>query len=51
MGLSAGGVHEVVVNAVVHRDYTDPGNMQIRIFDDRLKKGTLPKSSCIELHR
>jgi ATP-dependent DNA helicase RecG len=35
-----------VVNAIVHRDYTDPGNIQIRIFDDRLEiwsPGLLPK--------
>ena len=25
------------MNAIVHRDYTDPGNIQIRIFDDRLE--------------
>jgi ATP-dependent DNA helicase RecG len=34
------------VNAIVHRDYTDPGNIQIRIFDDRLEiwsPGLLPK--------
>lgn len=47
MGLSAGGpLREAVVNAIVHRDYTDPGNIQIRIFDDRLEiwsPGLLPK--------
>ena len=34
------------MNAIVHRDYTDPGNIQIRIFDDRLEiwsPGLLPK--------
>jgi ATP-dependent DNA helicase RecG len=39
-------LREAVVNAIVHRDYTDPGNIQIRIFDDRLEiwsPGLLPK--------
>jgi len=30
-------IREAVVNAVLHRDYDDPGNVQIRIFDDRLE--------------
>lgn len=30
-------VREAVVNAVLHRDYDDPGNVQVRIFDDRLE--------------
>jgi ATP-dependent DNA helicase RecG len=41
-----GALREAVVNAIVHRDYTDPGNIQIRIFDDRLEiwsPGLLPK--------
>jgi ATP-dependent DNA helicase RecG len=39
-------LREAVINALVHRDYTDPGNVQIRIFDDRLEvwsPGLLPK--------
>ncbi len=41
-----GALREAVVNAIVHRDYTDPGNIQIRIFDARLESwspGLLPK--------
>lgn len=30
-------IREAVVNAVLHRDYDDPGNVQICIFDDRLE--------------
>ena len=39
------------MNAIVHRDYTDPGNIQIRIFDDRLEiwsPGLLPKELNIK---
>ena len=35
-----------MLNAVVHRDYNDPGNIQIRIFDDFIEiwsPGLLPK--------
>ena len=44
-------LREAVVNAIVHRDYTDPGNIQIRIFDDRLEiwsPGFLPKELNIK---
>ncbi len=44
-------LREDVVNAIVHRDYTDPGNIQIRIFDDRLEiwsPGLLPKELNIK---
>ena len=44
-------LREAVVNAVVHRDYTDPGNIQIRIFDDRPEiwsPGLLPKELNIK---
>lgn len=46
-----GALREAVVNAIVHRDYTDPGNIQIRIFDDRLEiwsPGLLPKELNIK---
>lgn len=39
-------LREAVINAVVHRDYSDPGNIQIRIFDDIIEvwsPGRLPK--------
>jgi ATP-dependent DNA helicase RecG len=44
-------VREAVVNALVHRDYLDSGNIQIRIFDDRLEvwsPGLLPKELSIK---
>ena len=44
-------LREAVVNAIVHRDYTDSGNIQIRIFDDRLEiwsPGLLPKELNIK---
>jgi ATP-dependent DNA helicase RecG len=30
-------LREAVLNALVHRDYSDPGNIQIRIFDSRIE--------------
>ncbi len=30
-------LREAIMNAIVHRDYTDPGNIQVCIFDDRLE--------------
>ncbi len=30
-------IREALINAVVHRDYTDPGQVQVRMFDDRLE--------------
>lgn len=44
-------LREAVLNALVHRDYTDSGNAQIRIFDDRLEiwsPGLLPKAIDID---
>lgn len=44
-------VREGVVNAICHRDYRDSGNVQIRIFDDRLEvwnPGLLPEGLSIE---
>lgn len=44
-------LREAIVNAVCHRDYEDPGNVQIRIFDDRLEvwnPGTLPPGITVE---
>ena len=38
-------LREAIINAIVHRDYTDNGNIQIRIFDDTLQiwsPGLLP---------
>lgn len=39
-------LREAIMNAIVHRDYNDSGNVQIRIFDDRIEiwsPGLLPK--------
>ncbi len=39
-------LREVIVNAIIHRDYTDKSQIQIRIFDDRLQvwsPGILPR--------
>ncbi len=39
-------LREAIINAIVHRDYSDSGNINIRIFDDRLEiwsPGLLPK--------
>lgn len=40
-------LREAVINAVVHRDYNEKGNIQIRIFDNSLEiwsPGLLPKA-------
>jgi len=42
---------EAIINALVHRDYFDSGNIQIRIFDNRLEiwsPGLLPKEIDIK---
>lgn len=39
-------LREAIINAIVHRDYNDQGNIQVRIFDDFLEiwsPGLLPK--------
>jgi ATP-dependent DNA helicase RecG len=44
-------VREAIVNAVCHRDYTASGNVQIRIYDDRLEvwnPGGLPHDLSLE---
>ncbi len=49
--LSLGAIRESLINAIVHRDYSDPGNVQIRMFDDRLElwsPGLLPPELNIE---
>jgi predicted HTH transcriptional regulator len=30
-------IRELIVNAVVHRSYLDPGNIQVALYDDRLE--------------
>ena len=48
-------LREAVMNAIVHRDYVDAGNIQIRIFDDRIEiwsPGLLPKEIKVaEIYR
>jgi len=44
-------VREAITNAVAHRDYFTTGNVQVRIFDDRLEvwnSGSLPEGMTIE---
>ncbi|MDI6791668.1 MAG: ATP-binding protein, partial [bacterium] len=44
-------IREAITNAVCHRDYFSNGNVQIRIFDDRIEiwnPGTLPEGLTIE---
>lgn len=44
-------LREAIVNAVCHRDYEDAGNVQIRMFDDRLQvwsPGTLPPGVTVQ---
>ncbi len=39
-------LREGLINAIVHRDYTDAGNIQVRIFDERIEiwsPGLLPR--------
>lgn len=45
------GLREAVVNAICHRDYASPANVQIRIFDDRLEvwnPGELPEGMTVD---
>jgi ATP-dependent DNA helicase RecG len=47
-------LREAVTNALCHREYRDPGNVQVRIFDDRLEvwnPGTLPPELSLEALR
>ncbi len=44
-------IREIIVNAVVHRDYDSMGSIQITVFSDRveiLNPGTLPKGLRVE---
>ncbi len=44
-------LREIILNALVHRDYLDAGNIQVRIFDDSLEiwsPGLLPKELAID---
>ena len=35
--LPTDSVRELIANAVAHRSYLEPGNIQVAIFDDRLE--------------
>jgi hypothetical protein len=44
-------LREIILNALVHRKYDDPGNVQVRIFDNSVEiwsPGLLPKELEIE---
>jgi len=44
-------LREAVINAVVHRDYTEPSETQVRIYDDKLivwNSGKLPLGITLE---
>lgn len=44
-------IREAIVNAVVHRDYTSPSKVQVRIFDDYIEiwnPGKLPEGWTVE---
>lgn len=45
------GLREAIINALIHRDYTDPSNVQIKIFDDFIwiwNPGKLPEGIKVE---
>jgi len=44
-------IREAIVNAICHRDYRSSGNVQIRIFDEKMEiwnPGTLPEGITVE---
>jgi ATP-dependent DNA helicase RecG len=44
-------LREAVINAICHRSYEDTGNVQVRIFNDKVEiwnPGTLPESITVE---
>lgn len=47
-------LREAIVNAICHRNYEDTGNVQVRIFDNRLEiwnPGSLPGNLTVEMLR
>jgi ATP-dependent DNA helicase RecG len=44
-------LREAIINALIHRDYTDPSNVQVKIFDDFIwiwNPGGLPEGIKVE---
>jgi hypothetical protein len=41
---------EPLVNAIYHRDYQNSGNVQVRVFDDRLKLFLDPLDFVVVFH-
>ena len=44
-------IREIIINAIVHRDYDSSGSIQVSVFSDRveiLNPGTLPKGLFVE---
>lgn len=35
--LPVDGIRELIANAVAHRSYLEPGNIQVALYDDRLE--------------
>jgi ATP-dependent DNA helicase RecG len=47
-------LREAIINAICHRNYEDTGNVQVRVFDDRLEvwnPGLLPGNLTVEMLR
>ena len=47
-------LREALVNALIHRDYTDPGDVQLRVYDDSLEifsPGGLPFGVTVQALR
>ena len=45
--LPTDSIRELIANAVAHRSYLEPGNIQVALYDDRLEKSRNRKSFCV----